>query len=270
MARPLRRDRNTPGASGVRKRNQRLVVVGVAALACFAIATLPAGLARGLLERAGLSADRFSGTVWSGAASNLTWRGASLGDLGWRLRPLALLRARAAAEISLTRPDGSASAVIAATLDGTLDLSNVRFDLPIEFFAQVPTGMARGWHGRVNGTLTELQLVHGWPSAARGMLHLADVVMPQLGGETIGSFDVVLPDPHATADDLPAVTARVTDTGGSLAVDAALSLAAGRNFLLEGTVAARGGAPQGLVRSLQYLGPADAGGRRQFGVSGTL
>jgi hypothetical protein len=270
MAPPPRRDAGPREEPGVAKKNRRLVLVGLVALACFAVATLPASLAGRALQRVGLSATGFSGTIWSGVAGNATWQGASLGQLRWRLRPLALLHARAAADISLVRADGTVSAEAAAALDGTLDFTNVRLDLPIEFFAEIPSGMARGWRGRASGTFTQLRLVSGWPVAAAGTLLLSDVVMPQLGADNIGSFEIVVPDPRTASAGSSDVRARVTDTNGPLAVDAALTLAAGRNFLLEGTVAARDGAPTNLVRSIEFLGPVDASGRRPFGVSGTL
>jgi hypothetical protein len=270
MAPPQRRDARARGETGVAGRNRRLALVGLVALACFAVATLPASLAGRVFERAGLSAAGYSGTVWSGVAVGVKWQGASLGELSWRLQPLALLRARASAVISMSRPDGSVSAVAAAARDGTLDLSDTHIDLPIEFFAEIPTGMARGWHGRVSGAFTELRLVSGWPVAAAGTLLLSNVVMPQLGRDAIGSFEIVIPDPRAAPPISADVTARVTDTSGPVSVDAALTLAAGRSFQLEGTIAARDGAPANLVRSLEYLGPADASGRRPFGLSGTL
>ena len=264
------RDARLRGEPGVAKRHRRLALLGLIALAGFALATLPASLAGRVFQRAGLSATAYSGTIWSGVAGGVEWRGASLGQLHWRLRPLALLRARAAADISMVRHDGSVSAEAAAALDGTLELSDVELDLPIEFFAEIPTGMARGWHGRVSGAFTQLLVVSGWPVAAAGTLQLTNVVMPQLGAEGIGGFEIVMPDPHTASQGSSDVKARVTDTSGPISVDALLTLAAGRNFLLEGTVAARDTAPQGLVRSLEYLGPADATGRRQFGVSGTF
>jgi len=53
-------------------------------------------------------------------------------------------------------------------------------------------------------------------------------------------------------------------------VDAQLTLSRTRNFALEGTLAPRGPVPPAMERSLQLLGPADATGRRQFSVGGTL
>ncbi len=270
MAPAPRRDPRPSSEPGVARRHRRLALVGLLALLGFAVATLPASLAGRLFQRAGLTVAGFSGTIWSGVAGGVQWQGASLGEIRWRFRPLALLRARAAAEVSMSRRDGSVSAEAASALDGSLDLSNVHLDLPIEFFAEIPTGMARGWHGRVSGAFTQLRIVSGWPVAAAGTLHLSNVVMPQLGPDRIGSFEVVIPDPRSTSQGSSDIKARVTDTSGTIAVDAALTLSDGRSFLLEGTVAARDRAPPGLARSLEYLGPADATGRRQFGVSGTF
>jgi general secretion pathway protein N len=270
MARPPRRDATARGEPGVARKFGLLAAVGFAAVACFAIATLPARLIAGTLQRFGLSATEFSGTIWSGTATDVTWRGTSLGELRWRLRPLALLRARAAADLTLARSDGSASATAAAALGGTLELSAVRVDLPLDLLSQLQNGLPRGWHGRASGTFDEIRLVAGWPVTAHGTLDLVGLVAPQLSQSSIGNFQLVAPDPRATSAGPPGVAARVSDRDGALSVDAVLTLAAGRSFLLEGTVAPRDSAPPGLVRSLEFLGPADASGRRPFGVSGTL
>jgi general secretion pathway protein N len=267
MARAPRRDPTARGEPGAARKFGKLLTVGLAALACFAVATLPASLVSGPLHRSGISAAAYSGTIWSGVASDVAWRGATLGELRWHAHPMALLRAHAAADVTFARSDGSASASVAAGLGGTIDLSNVRLDLPIEFLAQVMPGMARNWHGRASGAFSEFRLVSGWPVAARGTLHLSELVMPQLGQVAIGSFEIVAPDPGTSSTD---VTARVSDKEGPLSLDAVLTLSPGRSFDLQGTVATRAGAPPDLVRSLEFLGPADPDGRRQFGVSGTF
>jgi hypothetical protein len=267
MARTPRRDPTARGEPGAARKFGKLLTVGLAALACFAVATLPASLVSGPLQRSGISAAAYSGTIWSGVASDVVLRGTTLGELRWHVHPLALLRAHVAADVTFARPDGSASASVSAGLGGRIDLSDARLDLPIEFLAQVAPGMARNWHGRASGAFTELKLVSAWPVAAKGTLHLTGLVMPQLGQVTIGSFDIVAPDPRTSSTDL---TARVSDKEGPLSLDANLTLSPGRAFDLQGTVAPRDGAPPDLVRSLEVLGPADPEGRRQFGVSGTL
>jgi general secretion pathway protein N len=267
MARTPRRDPTARGEPGAARKFGKLLTVGLAALACFAVATLPASLVSGPLQRAGISAASYSGTIWSGVASDIGVRGATLGELRWHAHPMALLRAHAAADLTFARSDGTASASVVAGLGGSIDLSDVRLDLPIEFLAQVMPGMARNWHGRATGAFTEIKLVSAWPVAAQGTLHLTGLVMPQLGQVTIGSFEIVAPDPRTSSTD---VTARVFDKEGLLSLDAVLTLSPGRSFDLQGTVAPRDGAPPDLVRSLEFLGPADSDGRRQFGVSGTF
>ena len=77
------------------KRTVWLVALGVLALLVFALLTLPAGVAAGPLRKAGIEAASFGGSVWTGRANGLAWRGAPVGDLEWTLRPLALLGGRA-------------------------------------------------------------------------------------------------------------------------------------------------------------------------------
>jgi general secretion pathway protein N len=269
MARPPRRDAAARDAPAVAKRNRRLLAVGLVALACFTIATLPASLVSGTFRRVGLTATAYSGTIWSGAATGVAWREAALGELRWNLRPLALARARAAADVSLARPDGSASATVAATLGGTLELTQLRFDLPLEILATLPTGVPKGWRGQARGEFGEIRLEAGWPVRAQGRLDVNGLVAPRLDQSAIGSFELIAPDPRAATAGPAAVTARVSDKDARLSVDAVLTLAAGRSFQLQGTVAPRGASPQ-LLQALEFLGPADAAGRRPFGASGTL
>ena len=66
------------------------------------------------------------------------------------------------------------------------------------------------------------------------------------------------------------LTAHISDKDGPYSVDAQLTLSRARNVALEGTLAPRGPVPPAMDCSLQLLGPADAMGRRQFSVGGTL
>jgi hypothetical protein len=246
------------------------MAVGLVALACFVVVTLPASLVSRSLKRFGLTATEYSGTIWSGAATGVAWRGTALGELRWNLRPLALLRARAAADLSFAGADGSASASIAAAPDGALEVTDLRLDLPLEFLAALPTGMPKGWRGRARGTFADLRLVAGWPVQAQGTLEVGGLVVPRLNQSTIGSFEIRAPDPGAATAGAPAVTARVTDKDALLSVDAVLTLSPGRSFQLEGSVAPRAATPPDLLQALEFLGPADAAGRRPIGASGTL
>src|SRR5512137_2352946 len=106
MALPRRRDRSAREAPpGTRSSSWSLIALGIVALLVFALATLPASLLAGRLQRNGVTAASFAGSIWSGAATGLAWRGAVLGDLRWRVAPLELFRGRIGAHVTLSRPD---------------------------------------------------------------------------------------------------------------------------------------------------------------------
>jgi general secretion pathway protein N len=258
------------------KRSRWLITLGVLALLAFAVATLPAGIARGPLRKAGIDATGFGGSLWSGRAAGLTWRGAALGDASWNLRPAALLRGRVAGHAALARSDGSLETDFDVSFGGQdLRLAGARFELPLVVLEALPLGLPRGWRGQATGAIAELHLRQGWPETLRGTLDLDGLVAPPPRNVPVGSFhaEFPAPDPRASLS-MPAdpsnVTASVRDKSGPFSVDAQLTLNRARNFALEGTLQPRGPVPQAMERSLQLLGPADATGRRQFSVGGSL
>jgi hypothetical protein len=258
------------------KRTVWLVLLGVLALLAFALVTLPAGVAAGPLRKAGIEAAGFGGSIWSGRATALSWRGAPVGDAAWTLRPLALLGGRAAGHARVTRIDGSLATDFDAALSGKeIRLRDVAFELPLAALDAFPLGLPKGWQGRATGTFAAIEIRQGWPALLQGTLELEGLVAPPPRSAPVGSFNAVFPaarpQPSLSVPPDPAnITAQVKDKNGPFAVDAQLTLSRTRNFAFEGTLAPRGPVPPAMERSLQLLGPADAAGRRQFSVGGTL
>jgi hypothetical protein len=259
----------------VKHRTTWLVALGVLALLAFALVTLPAGVLSTFAARAGFSAGAFGGSIWSGRAESLAWRGAPLGNLQWRLAPLDLLRGRVSGHATLSRPDGSLDTDFSASLTGDdVRLRNANFALPIEALEALPLGLPKGWRGRASGAFADLRVRNRLP-VVEGSLTLDGLVAPPPRSAPVGSFQAVFPHPQpqpslSIPKDPANVTARVTDKGGPFSVDAQLTVSPARNFALEGTLAPRGNVPPAMQKSLQLLGPADAAGRRQFSVGGTL
>jgi hypothetical protein len=260
----------------VKHRTTWLVALGLLAVLAFALVTLPAAVLSAFAARAGFSAVAFGGSVWSGTAESLAWRGALLGNLQWRLAPLELLRGRVVGHATLGRLDGSLDTDFSATFAGDeVRLRNASFALPIEALDALPLGLPKGWRGRASGTFADLQVKSRLPVAVEGSLTLDGLVAPPPRNAPVGSFQAVFPHPEpqpslSIPTDPANVTARVTDKGGPFSVDAQLTVSPARNFALEGTLAPRGTVPPAMQKSLQLLGPADAAGRRQFSVGGTL
>ncbi|HET7202153.1 MAG TPA: type II secretion system protein N [Steroidobacteraceae bacterium] len=254
-----------------------LLALGILALLAFALVTLPAAVLSGPLGNAGFTAAGYAGSVWSGSAQGLAWQGAALGDLAWSLTPSRLLGGRLAGHAKLARPDGS----LDTNFDVALSVDDVRLEdlqlaLPIEALNALPLGMPKGWRGRASGAFEEVRLADGRPAALRGSLDIDGLVAPPPRNAPLGSFRAVFPHPQpqpslSIAQDPGNLTAQVTDKDdGPFAVDAQLTVSAARMFSLEGTLAPRGAVPPAMQQSLQLLGPADASGRRQFSVGGTL
>jgi general secretion pathway protein N len=251
------------------KARRWIIALGIGAALVFAVATLPASLFAGRIEKYGLQVSSLYGTVWSGAALGLGVQGRTVGDLRWTISPLRLLTGRLAGHAVLTRPDGRLETDFVASLAGTVVLSNANANLPLSAFEALPLGFPPGWRGHLTARVEELVIESGWPQAARGEIELDALTAPPPRNANVGSYLVVLPDPGSSAAD-GEITAAVTDKEGPLSVQGRLGVSADRSFLLEGTLAARGSTPPGLERSLQLLGPADESGRRPFSVSGTL
>lgn len=235
----------------------------------FALTMLPAQLLAARLAPLGLAATGVSGTVWNGRITEVAWRGVPLGELRWRARPSALLRGRLGAHLQLLRSDGSVQGEAYAGLGGRIDLRNLSGELPIEAFAAFPSGLPRGWRGRLRGEVAELELQGGLPSAARGTIEVLDLIGPPPRSFPSGSYSVEMPHPsvQSAAGELDA---RIVDTAGPFDVEARLTLDQDREFLFEGLIAATGGVPDPIRQALELLGPPDAAGRREFSVSGSL
>jgi hypothetical protein len=251
------------------KRYAWLIALGLGAALLFAIATLPASLLAGTLEKRGIQSTGLQGSIWSGSARGLSWRSAVLGDLSWSLSPLSALLARAAGHAVLERPDGRVETDFEIRSSGRVSLRNAVLSLPVAAFDALPLGMPSGWRGQASARIEELVLEQGWPSVLRGEMDMAGLVAPPPRSADIGSYHVVFPDPGHT-DGGDTLSAGVTDKEGPFSVSGRLTLTRDREFLLEGTLAPRGQVPPAMERSLALLGPADESGRRPFSVSGTL
>ena len=254
----------------VRRKSRRptiLIVLGLLAVAIFVLATLPAGIVAGRLERHGVTVDAVGGTIWSGRARGVAARGAHVGDLQWTLRPMALLRGALAGHAVVVGKDARIETDFSRTWAGRLQLESARADLSFAALAALGVPVARNWRGRIAADLSSLVLEADWPVAALGTIDVRDLTGPPPRSTKLGDYRLTFGEPQGAADNL---TATVAQTEGPLLLDGELSLGRDRSFHLEGRVAPRGTPSQDLAYLLQALGPPDAGGRRPFSASGTF
>jgi len=242
----------------------------VLAVLGFAVATLPASIVAGRVEKYGVHASSWTGSIWSGAASDLSLRGRPLGSARWSVSPRSLLSARLSGHGTLAQDGGQAAADFSLATGSRAELRNVILDLPFDTLAAFPGVVPKGWSGRVQGRIDTLTLQKGWPVAARGMIDIVDVAAPPPRGGAVGGYRIEFPDPSAASGSGDALQGLVTDVDGPLTVLGHLRLASDRSYELQGYVSRKGTASTALDRAIEMLGPPDASGRRPFGLSGTF
>ena len=261
--------RPAPPSAATASRPYWLIALGLAAVLLFALALLPAQFVAGRLAPLGLEAGNVSGTVWNGRIAALAWRGVPVGELHWQAKPLALLRGQLGAHLQLLRSDGRVESDLYTGIGGRIELRELSGELPIEAFAAFPSGLPKGWRGRLRGHVAELELNAGLPTAARGTIEVLELIGPPPRSFPSGSYTVVLPHPSVQSAE-GELDAQIEDTGGPFDVEARLTLGKDRSFLLEGMIASTGSVPDQIRQALELLGPPDASGRREFSVAGSL
>ena len=239
-----------------------LVLVGSLVFVGVGVATLPASLLTSHLP-AEVTLEGVSGSIWNGAADTVRLRGAPLGAASWTAAPLSLLGGRLDYRLELASNDGFVRGRLVASLGGTLTGDEIELKLPIAALAGASPG--NGWSGELAGTIHSIRLEHGWPVALTGTL-TASRLKPPGADVTIGSYALDF-DPKGTPGQL---TGRVRDTDSPLLVRAQLIIKEDRSFSLEGDVTPRPGAPPAVTQAIAFLGAADAIGRRQFVLGGSL
>jgi hypothetical protein len=178
----------------VTTRTRWLIALGVLALLAFALVTLPAGMAAGPLRKAGIEAGAFGGSLWSGRATALSWRGAAVGDAEWKIAPARLLTGRIAGHAKLTRKDGAVETDFDLSFSGRdVRLRTARLELPLAALDALPLGMPKGWQGRATGQFDAIDLLQGWPTTLKGSLDLDGLVAPPPRNAPVGSFHAVFP-----------------------------------------------------------------------------
>ncbi len=124
-----------------------------------------------------------------------------------------------------------------------------------------------GWAGTLNGRFQQLTLKR---LADAGEWHVGSDgperpgAKAREGRQLSNSFD-----PAASTAEV--LKGAISDAGdGPLQVNGTIQLKPDRSYAVEAMIAARPDAPRNLVQALEFLGPPDAQGRRQFNTEGTM
>lgn len=247
------------------KRLWPLIALGVGAFVLLALVTFPASVVLSRLGSAGITASGVSGTVWNGKAQVLQIQGSNIGSLEWDLHVLPLFTLHLNADVKVSRTDGFAASELSVGPGGKVTLKGLTASLPL---SAINSPQLAGWAGQLNAKFARLTLENGWPTQVDGTLDALDVTGPARRPANVGSYRVVFDPATSTAELLQGA---ISDAGnGPLQINGTIRLKADRSYEVDALVGAKPNTPQNLAKALEYLGPPDPQGRRQFSMAGAL
>lgn len=249
------------------KRTILLVFLGVLVFLGIVVARLPASWAVPD-PGSGVTCTDVDGTVWNGSCTGLVFQQEPIGDLSWEVHAMRLLAGKVNADVSLTRPTGTAHGNVEVGFDKQVTGHNIQGDLPLDrdLASSLPPNL-RNLRGKLHADLALLRVSGTSIKAIEGTVEVRDLSDGEdAGAQRWGSYSLTFPpstggDPVGQLKDLG---------GGPLAVEGTVKLTPEPGFDVEGLVAPRPNAPQDLVQNLQFLGSPDAQGRRPFSLAATF
>jgi general secretion pathway protein N len=239
-----------------------LVIAGAAALLVALVIAFPARLAWQWLAPPDVALQGISGSIWNGRAREASAGGLYLTDVRWRFHPFAIFYGRLEYDVRATPVAGFIEADVSLRAAATTGLENASASLPIAALA--PFIEVAGLDGNVDLEIDRLLIRDGLPIAADGTVTLSGLVIRPLATSVLGAYQASV----ETVDGV--VRGDVRDLSGVLDVTGSVELRPDRSYSFTGMIGTRPGAPQALDRQLQYLGSADAEGRRSFRLEGQL
>jgi type II secretion system (T2SS) protein N len=237
-----------------------LILLALIVLSAAVVYLLPASMVSRFLPPQ-IHAEDFSGSLLHGAAGRIIVNARDAGAIEWQIHPLALLRLAAVADVHWVK--------VGFVIDGTAEVGTggltahgIKGGGPIEDLRDL--GLAAGWHGTANLTLTQIKSDFRKLEAAVGKIEVAGISSAGIAdGSDLGSYVLTLA-PGGIAPD-GTITATVNDAGGPVEAQAQIRFSpAIRTGMLSGTLKERPAAAPALrvqLNNLAQLRPRDSYGR---------
>jgi hypothetical protein len=242
------------------------LTVGVALLAFLGILLwqLPASWLKSFLPNNIACAD-LAGTAWNGQCVGLALQSRPIGDVTWDISAWRLLTGRIAGDIAVARGTSVANATVSLSFSGDGEIENLKATVPID--PAVVPGVPNYLLGTVQADLATIAIDQRKLKDLRGTIAVRDLRRTDGARFALGNYDVTFQNaPLADGS----IEGKLVDRGGPLAVNGTIKLTPEPGYEVSGVVTARGEAPESLRRQLEFLGPADAAGARQFSLAGTM
>ena len=239
-----------------------LISAGLLAFFCGFVVLFPARAAVHWFASDSVTVSGLSGTVWNGNAREAAVEGIYVQDVSWELRPLALFTAKLSYDLNATPTGGFLSAIASIGLGGSVTLSELTAALPLSSFAG--TLGIPGLRGNASLSFERLQLEAGFPTAADGTLQIANLVVPDVGSETLGGYKMEF----FTQNN--GISASIEDTDAVIDLAGSLEVNADRSFAFIAQIVSQSTTPESVRRQLRGLPPPNARGQQEIRLEGVL
>ena len=103
--------------------------------------------------------------------------------------------------------------------------------------------------------------------SADGTVDLVNLTGPARQPVELGTYRMQFP---LQTNDANTLAGSINDVEGLLQISGKIELQPDRSYVLDALVATQPNAPAEFTRTLEFLGPPDAQGRRPFSLSGTM
>jgi general secretion pathway protein N len=226
------------------------------------IALFPARVASHWFAPDSVKFGGLSGTLWHGTAREMQVGDLVIRDVGWRLRPLSLIRGAAEFGITATPPGGFLEGGVALGFGGTVHLTDLRAALLLQ-----PLGRSigvPGLRGAASLQLEHLLLAGGRPEAGAGVLGVSGLILPPVVPTPIGGYRAEFSGRGSE------FIASVEDTDGVIDLAGHFSLSPEWHYVFTGLVAAKPTTPNALREQMAILGPANDRSQYEFRLEGRL
>lgn len=209
-----------------------------------------------------LKVDAVTGTIWNGRAASSVLNGTSLGAVTWKVRPLALLRARLDADLGLDGSEYQGRSFVSFS-GGTLRLRDAQISMDAQRLQPAVDIPALQLRGRVELQLSEAELVGGFPRSLKGTAQWRDAAV---SGEAEALLGTLTAEFQTSSDG--AIIGTVQDEGGPLSLEGQFR-AALTGYEADAVLMARDGNPQ-VIKALSYVGEVQPDGSSVLQIRGRL
>ena len=244
-----------------------LIVLAAVLFACTVLVRAPAAWLLAAAPPA-FECRQPSGSMWRGTCGQLQIPGIVLNDVGWKLQAWPLLRARVDLAVRSDDVRAPGTGTVSLQSGGRLTVRDLRADLPVDsgFLPLFPAG----WSGQLQLALTAAEFRGGRLKSLQGTV-IARSLAQRRPAMPFGSYELrFAPVPAGSTAQRDRITGALRDLGGPLIVSGTLSVRNDSEYELSGLVATRPEASAELARAVEFLGPAEATGRRRFALTGTF